>query len=81
MSIEAWCELRDLVLGAMYTKTSAASPAMKERHPELVALIDDYLRTGKSAALDAAAGMVAGLYPGISPEAAASNPLLGLMKS
>ncbi|HOG93290.1 MAG TPA: hypothetical protein PLE80_06930 [Opitutaceae bacterium] len=81
ISYEAWYELRDLVLDAVYTKKLVPSQRLKEKHATIVALVEEYLRTRNTARIDQAARVVARMCPGASVEAADSNPWLLLEKS
>lgn len=81
LKIEDWRVLRDLVLDAQWTKTLHIEKIRKEDFPELVSLVEDYLKTGNGKHIDKAALLVASMCPGIDPEVARVNPWLLLEKS
>lgn len=76
-----WYALRDLVLDTAYTKRISVSPEQRTEFPELVGLLEEYLRTGKDKPIDLAAQYVARLWPGVTPEAASRSAWLFLLKS
>jgi hypothetical protein len=81
LDMTTWYGLRNLVLDAAHVKRFEASPAQRAKFPELVHLLEEYLRTGRDKSIDGAARYVARLCPGIAPEVADSSPWLLLEKS
>jgi len=78
---EDWYSLRNLVLDACYTKKLNTEKIRTEDFPEVIALIEDYLKNGKAESLDKAALLVARLWPGIDSEISESHAWLFLEKS
>jgi hypothetical protein len=78
---ENWYSLRNLVLDACYTKKLNTEKIRTEDFPEVIALIEDYIKNGKARSLDKAALLVARLCPGIDIEISESHAWLLLEKS
>ena len=76
-----WYNLRSLVLETMHTKKLDVSSIPVDRYPELILLLEEYLKTGKDKPLDSAAKFVAQLNPNVTKEVADKSAWLVLEKS
>ena len=78
---ENWYSLRNLILDACYTKKLNTEKIRTEDFPEVIALVEDYLKNGKEKALDKAALLVARLCPDIDSDISEKHAWLFLEKS